>query len=70
MIKKDIWKLHVEAVNDVLKIRGMTRYQLAKALNGKMSGTFLYNYLRGGTGISGEKIAAINEVLGIRFTCD
>lgn len=62
------WDDHVDAVNSVLKQRGMSKYELAQKVSKDMSENFLYTYLRGKTGINRVRMRAINKILGIRFT--
>lgn len=62
------WEDHREAVKQSLKKREKSAYWLHSQVQNVMSRNFLYSYLRGDTGISEDKMHAINKVLNIRFT--
>jgi hypothetical protein len=62
------WQGHREAVRQALKRKGKSVYWLHQQLEDVMTRPFLYSYLKGKSGIGEEKMEAINQVLGIRFT--
>jgi hypothetical protein len=62
------WRDHRDAVRETLKRKKKTAYWLHGQIEGKLSRTHLYDYLRGEVGISVDLMQRINDVLGIRYT--
>ena len=62
------WVDHRQAVLDILKRRGKTKYWLAKSLSKSMSHQAVYGYLAGKVDLDYEKQHLMSRALGLQYT--
>ena len=57
-----------ETIKKELKKRGWSRYRLVKELDGAISATSVYEYLRGETDLGSDGVSIIMKTLGLTIT--